>query len=57
LFENVLIRQSSTIEGVGCVGKRRAGVRRESVRREREIEKKKFDTKKKFMTPFEIGEF
>jgi hypothetical protein len=46
LFENVLIRQSSTIEGVGWVGKRRAGVRRGSVRREREIEKKNLTQKK-----------
>ncbi len=45
MFENVLIRESSTIEGVGWVGKRRADVRRESVRREREI-KKKVGTKK-----------
>jgi hypothetical protein len=45
LFENVLIRESSLIEGVGWVGKRRAGVQRESVRREREIEKKKLSQK------------
>jgi hypothetical protein len=50
----MLIRESSTIEGVGWVGKRRAGVQRESVRREREIEKK-IDTQKKLMV--KIGKF
>jgi hypothetical protein len=33
-LKNVLIRESSKIEGVGWVGRRRVGVQRESVCRE-----------------------